>query len=171
MNIIRYKIPLLMYSDTERDPKDSNSCLIRKMEDLEDISQVSGIEKLGGQYCWIYDYDTYCSHYTEEEVDKFYEDYRKSNGFCLRDVLMSVTFKDGYYLAEFLTELPLDKEVVLIHGHGKWRREYRMTLKKAIKDFLDGHLSDGIGENPIGYVSYNYTTHEVTLGDAEEITN
>lgn len=150
-----------MYSNTERDPKCSSMCLIREMKDVN-LSEVQGIEKLGGQYSWIDDYDYEDgSEYKKKMLihDKY------TYGFNCEDVIMTVTFDSGYYIVEFLTDLPLDMIITRNLGF----KPETMTLKEAIRDFLDGSLSDGIGENEIGIVSYNNTTHEVWFGDVIEI--
>lgn len=161
MNIVRYKIPLLMYSCTENDPTYPNRCLVRNMEDV-DVSEVKGVEELSGQYCWIYNYDE------AENCGRLYENEKKTYGFNLREVVMKVVFIAGYYLAEFTTELSLDTIVTRDLGY---KNPETMTLKEAIKAFLDGCISDGIGENEIGKVTYNSTTHDVWLGEATEIEN
>ena len=162
MDFIKYKIPLIMYSHTEVDSK--GNCLMRVMEDI-DVSQVKGIEKLGVPDCWIFDYDkSHC--YDKKKVEEMYAFAKKSDGFNLREVVMDCYFKDGYYIAEFLTEKPLSTIVTYDKGYDTVNE---VTLKEAIEAFLDGNLSDGIGENPVGVVSYNKTTHDVWLGEKEEI--
>lgn len=169
MNILKVKIPLLMYSETENDPEDPDSCLIRKMEDL-DTTLVHGKEKLRGQgYSWIFDYDTHYSSRGKEVIDGYYSRDKKFYGFNQREVMMDVTLVDGYYLAEFVTEIPLNQVVTLTRDYGDFTSVREMTLKEAILEYLEGCLSDGIGENPIGRVSYNFTEHEVWLGNAEVI--
>lgn len=159
MEVLMYKIPLFMYSNSEHDPRSKSTCLIRNMEDI-DISQVHGIERLGGQYSWIFNYTEYYSNPIEAE--KMFAHDKKCYGFNYKEVIMDVIFNDsGYYIAEFLSIFPLDTMVT--------RGSDNVTLKEAIKDFLDGQLSDGVGENEIGVVSYNYTTYDVWLGDAIEI--
>lgn len=164
MNIIKFQIELLMYSDTEIDPNCNHQCLIRKMSDV-DISQVSGINTLSGQYCWIYDYDN--NYSDKKDIELGYKHDKEWHGFNLKEVIMYTTFKDGHYIAEFATEMPLESIVTL--KRYKDSDGVKMTLKDAIKEFLDGNLSDGIGENPIGTVGYNFTTHEVWLGKYKEI--
>lgn len=46
MEILKFKIPLLMFSETELDSK--GNCLERVMEEIEDISEVKGVERLSG---------------------------------------------------------------------------------------------------------------------------
>ena len=81
---------------------------------------------------------------------------------------MEVKFENGYYIAEFLTELPLDS-IVYVYKDRYNPKGIKKTLKEAIINFLEVQLMDGIGENPIGEVNYNYTTHEVYLGNYKEI--
>lgn len=162
MEILKFKIPLLMFSETELDSK--GNCLERVMEEVEDISEVKGVERLSGQYCWIYDYSSNFSK--PEDVEEGFAFEKKHHGFNLREVVMDVRFEKGYYVAEFLSDLPLDSKVTVSDGC-PWEKE--VTLKEAITDFLEANLSDGIGENEIGKVHYNFTDHEVWLGLAEEI--
>lgn len=158
-----------MYSETEYDPEDPDSSLIRKMEDL-DTKLVHGKEKLRGQgYSWIFDYDTEYSSRGKEAIDGYYSRDKKFYGFNQREVMMDVTLVDGYYLVEFVTEIPLDQMVTLTRDYEDFISIREMTLKEAILEYLEGYLSDGIGENPIGRVSYNFTEHEVWLGIAEVI--
>lgn len=164
MEVLTYKIPLFMYSNSEYDPRNKSMCLIRNMEDI-DVSQVHGIEKLGGQCSWISNYTEYYSN--PIEVEKMFARDKKYHGFNYKEVVMDVVFNDGgYYVAEFLSILPLD---TMVTRDNYYDRSEAITLKEAIKDFLDGQLSDGVGENEIGIVSYNNTTHDVWLGDAIEI--
>ena len=44
-----------------------------------------------------------------------------------------------------------------------------MTLKEAIVWALQGQLSDGIGENEIGYIEYEGEKYDVWFGDLIEI--
>ena len=164
MENLTFKIPLLMYSDTEFNPKYKGTCLIRNMEDLN-ISEVKGIEKLSGQYCWIYD----CYKWERKnDVAKFLKYDKETYGFNIDDVIMEVKFNNGYYLVEIVTNKPLSSIVTYNNGY-KNGPTTRTSLKQAIISFLNGCLSDGIGENPIGSVTYNHTTHEVWLGDLIEI--
>ena len=75
--------------------------------------------------------------------------------------------KSGWIISP-LSNLQLSTIVSYHNGYGEaFKKE--VTLKEAIIDFLDGCLSDGIGENPIGKVVYNHTTHDVWLGKLIEI--
>lgn len=163
METLKFKIPLLMFSDTEVDPNNKNSCLIRNMCDLN-ICEVNGVERLLGQYCWIRNYYKWdCGN-----VDEMLQYDKRCYGFNINDVIMEVTFDNGYYIIDLLSNLPLSTIVSYHNGYGEaFKKE--VTLKEAIIDFLDGCLSDGIGENPIGKVVYNHTTHDVWLGKLIEI--
>ena len=152
-----------MYSHDEIDPENKNCYLVRNMEDL-DITKVSGIENLSGQYCWI---DT--PEDSGLEKDKFYVCEKKSKGFTIKEVVMEVYFKDGYYIAEFLSDLSLDSSVSWDNGSRDPLCTRHGTLKDAITSFLDGCLSDGIGENEIGVVKYNGHSYDVWFGDRIEI--
>ena len=163
MNILRFKIPLLLISNTEPDPECKYTALTRKLENL-DIAKVEGINTLDGQYCWIHDYRKWYSD--ENYVNKMLKSYKDANGFNIDEVIMEVTMSDeGFYIAEIITNEPLDKIVFV----NKWKSNMTMTLRDAIISFLNGCLYDGIGENPIGTVKYNHTTHSVWLGKLEEI--
>ena len=150
-----------MYSDTEVDSK--GNCLMRVMEELPDVENVVGINLLRVDDCWIHGYDGY----SKENQDKYYAYDRKVCGFSLKEVMEVYLDKRGYYIAEFLTEEPLTTEITF--DPGGYGHICTMTLQEAIKNFLDGCLSDGIGENEVGVVKYNGTIHEVWLGEAEEI--
>lgn len=151
-----------MLSDTELNKY--GSCLERFMPDL-DISQIKGIEKLFGQYDWIRDW----GNYDPETAKKYREIEKRDSGFNDEEVTMNVFFKDGYYIVHILSVLPLNTPVTWDHGYHYPDCLRKGTLKDAIIDYLNGCLSDGIGENPIGTVWYNNTSHEVWLDKLIEI--
>ena len=154
METLKYKIPLRMYSWDERDPIRPSCCLVLEMPSL-DITKIYGISSLSGLGCWIRDWGSEKDHRWEE----------RAYGFSIKTVVMDVRFSAGYYIAEFLSDLPLET-IVTRNCLG---RPETMTLKEAIKDFLDGCLMDGIGENEIGQVEYNSHKYDVWLGRATEI--
>lgn len=162
MEILTYKVPLLMYSNTEIDPRTNSMCLVRKMADI-DTSAVQGIDELFGVGSWLQDYKDYSSN--QEEIERMLRLDKENYGFNSSEVIMDVKFSEGYYIIEFLSDLPFNTPV----NRHNWFSSDTVSLKEAIKSWFDGQLSDGIGENQIGTVSYGGTTHEVWLGDAIEI--
>lgn len=156
---------MMSMTEIATDPKSPYGCVVRKMEELN-ISEIGNINNLSGQYCWIHDYYEY--EHNEKIRNKMLQHDKYCDGFNIDDVIMDVTFKDGYYLIEVVTNEPLSTVVTYDKGYGI-QSVKTVTLKDAIITYLNGCLSDGVGENPIGYVTYNHTEHEVWLGELVEI--
>lgn len=159
MFLRKYKIPLDVYSNnpiSEKSYKYEDSCYITNIGEL-DLKQ-SDIDDLGGQYDWIDDDDSGYSEY-----------FRTVYGFNNKDVLMEVVYEKGYYIVTLVSDKPFDTIVRnnrYRSSNGSWDE---ITLEEAIVRFINGCLSDGIGENPIGDVFYQGEICEVWLGDLIEI--
>ena len=115
------------------------------------------IDKLDGQYDWI-----------DAWMDRDYD--KEMAGFNNKDVQMEVVYEKGNYLVTLVSEMPFD---TIVTYHRYYSRDpdciVRITLKEAIMEFMDGCISDGIGENPIGCLTYQGEKCEVWLGDLIEI--
>ena len=153
MEIIKFKVPLritmkasLALGDGYRDVLLSEliSSKIHGMEDLYDC-----------QFNWI----------TEDgeasDCDKY------CHGFDGSEVIMTATLKDYEYILEVLSDKPFNT-LVTFHKFGG-SQVVTMTLKEAVKWALEGQLSDGIGENEIGYIEYEGEKYDVWLGELIEI--
>lgn len=121
-----------------------DSSKIRGMEDLYDC-----------QFNWI------TEDGEENERDKF------CHGFDGSEVLMTATLKDYDYILEILSDKPLNSSVTFNKFGGD--EVVTMTLKEAVVWALQGQLSDGIGENELGYIEYEGEKYDVWFGDLIEI--
>ena len=99
-----------------------------------DLKQ-SDIDSLGGQFDWI---DAWMN-------DAFH---RNMRGFNNKDVLMEVVYEKGYYIITLVSDKPFD---TIVKTNQYWKE---VTLEEAVVRYIKGCLSDGIGENPIGYIEY-----------------
>lgn len=151
MYTLRYKIPLEVMLNN---PIEKNGYKVYEvnMSDLKfnDIN-LDEIKNLGGQYDWINaclggDY------------------YKKMLGFNNEDVAMEVIYDKGCYIITLVSERPFDtiiKNNRYCSSDGPWEE---ITLKEAIENFFEGCIYDGIGENPIGYIHWDFEELEIWLG-------
>ena len=153
MYLKKFKIPLEVYSDN---PISKNSHRPHEYSMYEtnlgelDLKQ-SDIDELGGQYDWI-----------DAWMDDEY--HRKMSGFNNKDVLMEVIYDKGYYNVTLVSDKPFDTIVRnnrYCSSSGPWDE---VTLEEAVIRFINGCLSDGIGENPISYIRYQGEVCDVWLG-------
>lgn len=157
MDILKFKIPL--YINLPRPIKKGiNGYSTYSLELLEiDFNSLykDEIEALRGQYDWI----DVCLD--REEYDK------RTYGFSNKDVLMEVAYSKGFYFVTLVSDKPFN--TIVERNFYSYKEKEKMTLKEAVIDFINGCLSDGIGENEIGYVTYQYEKCDVWLGDLIEI--
>lgn len=157
MFLKRYKIPLEVYSIN---PISENSYSPHKYSMYKtNIGELnlkqSDIDELGGQYDWI-----------DAWMDDEY--HRQMRGFNNKDVLMEVVYEKGYYTVTLVSDKPFDtivKNNRYCSSSGPWDK---VTLEEAIVRFINGCLSDGIGENPISYLKYQGEVCDVWLGKLME---
>ena len=139
MYILKFKLPLKLFlpKPIEKNGYKTNSIL---MEELDFNSIVPmDIENLDGQYDWI---EAWCYR----EFDKQY------HGFDNKDVQMEVIYDKGNYIITLVSNKPFDT-ILKVKEH--YSNEFKeITLKEAVIDFLEGCIWDGIGENEIGYITY-----------------
>lgn len=158
MFLKKYKIPLEVYSDNQISEKSYKpreySCYMTNIGEL-DLKQ-SDIDSLDGQYDWI-------DAWADEEYD------RQLMGFNNKDVLMEVVYDKGYYTVTLVSDKPFDT-IVRYNKYrsfnGPWEE---VTLEEAIVKYINGCLSDGIGENPISYIRYQGEVCDVWLGNLIEM--
>lgn len=143
MYLKKYKIPLEVISMnpiSENSHKSGEySCYRTNLGEL-DLKQ-SDIDNLGGQFDWI---------------DAWMNDayHRNMRGFNNKDVLMEVIYEKGYYNVTLVSDKPFDT-IVKNNRYGNSKAPWEeVTLEEAVVRFIKGCLSDGIGENPISYISY-----------------
>lgn len=141
MDILKFKLPLKIYlpKPVQKNGYLANSVLFEEI-DFNSISD-KDIENLDGQYDWI---EAWCND----------ERYRKYLGFCSKDVQMEVVYDKGNYIITLISEIPFDtivKNNRYCSSEGPWED---VTLKKAVYNYLEGCIWDGIGENEIGEVIY-----------------
>ena len=82
-------------------------------------------------------------------------------GFNNKDVLMEVVYDKGYYIITLLSKYSFDtiiKNNQYYSSNGPWEE---ITLKEAIERFLKECIYDGIGENEIGHIHYDFEELEV----------
>ena len=90
-------------------------------------------------------------------------------GFNNKDVSMEVVYDNGYYFVTLVSEKPFDtivKNNQYFSSDGPWEE---VTLKEAVIRFIEGCLSDGIGENEIGRITYQGHICDVWLGNLIKI--
>jgi hypothetical protein len=143
MFLKKYKIPLEIIS---MNPISENShrpheysCYRTNLGEL-DLKQ-SDIDDLGGQYDWI-------DAWMDDEYHK------QMSGFNNKDVLMEVIYNKGYYIVTLVSDKPFDTIVKNNRYCDSNRPWEEVTLEEAVVRYIKGCLSDGIGENPIGYIEY-----------------
>ena len=148
MYTLRYKLPLEVMLNK---PIEKNGYKTYKinMSDLKfnDIN-LDEIKNLDGQYDWI-------DVFREREYDK------KMGGFNNKDVLMEVVYDKGYYIITLLSKYSFDtiiKNNQYYSSNGPWEE---ITLKEAIERFLKECIYDGIDENEIGHIHYDFEELEV----------
>ena len=152
MYTLKYKLPLEVMLN---EPIEKNGYETYKinMSDLKfnDINP-NEIKNLDGQYDWI-------------DAWRNSEYYKKMGGFNNKDVMMDVVYDKGYYIITLLSEYSFDtiiKNNKYYSSNGPWEE---ITLKEAIERFFKGCIYDGIGENNIGHIHYDFEELEVWLGD------
>lgn len=159
---LTYKIPLYMYSEKELDEKGDSLC--RNLSELEDPSQLTGIEGLSGQNGEDYIMDPYKCYDTsktnvyrekglgdfDSDADFYHNLELRSDGFTGKEVSVEVKYLSGSYYVKCMTEL--DPDTVITYGI---IRPTSTTLERAIFNKIEGCASDGIGENELGTVLYN----------------
>lgn len=157
MDTLKFKIPLEVHF---RHPVMVDDELVNRANmdeiDFQSISQ-QDIEKLDGQYDWI---DTW----RNSDYDK------KMAGFNNKDVKMEVTYNNGNYMVTLVS----DKSFTTIVRNNRYYtsspKDFKdIPLKEAVVNFIEGGISDGIGENPIGRITYQEESCDVWLGDLKEI--
>lgn len=158
MFLKKYKIPLEVYSIN---PISKNSYSPHKYSMYEtNIGELnlaqSDIDNLDGQYDWI-------DAWADDEYD------RKIMGFNNKDVLMEVIYEKGNYIVTLVSDKPFDTIVRnnrYCSNTGPWDE---ITLEEAVVRYINGCLSDGIGENPISYIRYQGEVCDVWLGNLIEM--
>lgn len=151
MYTLRYKLPLevILNKPIEKNGYKTHEVNMSELN-FRDINQ-SDINNLRGQYDWI-----------DVCLDREYD--RKMAGFNNKDVLMEVVYDNGYYIITLVSDKPFDtiiKNNRYFSSDGPWEE---ITLKEAIERFFEGCIYDGIGENEIGHIYYDFEELEVWLG-------
>ena len=149
MDILRYKLPLKVMFDIPiiKNGYETHDVLMEEL-DFNSINP-KDIEFLDGQYDWI-------EAWRNREYDK------KMGGFNNKDVKMEVTYDKGNYILTLVSEQSFCTIVRCNRYYSSDPNEYKeMTLKEAVEAFLEGCIWDGIGENEIGYITYQHQKCEV----------
>lgn len=151
MEIKTFKIRL-SYSVYNPDSKINHDTIY--IDETDNFNKLYGIRF---EWNWLNVADDY-----SEENKEYYRNYNKLNyGYDDNDVYMEVEYKDGFCCIELLANTPLNKHVTVYDSYRK--QLITRTLFDWIKLSLNGHLSDGIGENPVAY--YGDRDNEVWLSD------
>lgn len=150
MYLLKYKLPLkvLLNTPIKKNGYETYELYLNELE-FNKINSYD-IEKLDGQYDWI-------DAWVNREYDK------KMAGFNNEDVLMEVIYDKGNYIITLVSDKPFDtivKNNRYFSSNGPWEE---ITLKEAIERFLEGCIWDGIGENEIGYIKYQFEELEVLM--------
>ena len=152
MYTLRYKLPLEVILNK---PIEKNEYMTYKINmsdlNLDDINPHE-IKNLNGQHDWI-------DACRDSEYDK------KMGGFNNKDVLMEVAYDKECYIITILSKYSFDtiiKNNQYYSSNGPWEE---ITLKEAIERFLKGCIYDGIGENTIGHIHYDFEELEVWIGN------
>lgn len=151
MYMLRYKLPLevMLNKPIEKNGYKTYEVNMSELK-FNDISPYD-IKNLDGQYDWI-------DAWRNREYD------RKMGGFNNEDVLMEVIYDKGYYIITLVSDKSFNTTIKnnrYYSSDGPWNE---ITLKEAIERFFEGCIYDGIGENPIGYIHYDFEELEVWLG-------
>lgn len=151
MEIKTFKIRL-SYSVYNPDPKINHDTVY--IDETDDFTKLYGI---GFEWNWLNVGDGYSGKDRES-----HENYYKLHyGYDDSDAYTEITYKDGFCCIELLANTPLNKHVTVYDSYGK--KLITRTLFDWIKISINGSLSDGVGENPVGY--YNDRDNEVWLSD------
>lgn len=148
MYTIKYRIPLIIYPGLYGERVEIST--------LEKPLSQEEIHNLDGQFDWI---DLWC--------DRNYDRWR--NGFNNEDVLMECKYDKGNYIITLVSDRPFDTLVQNNHYYHVTNKSETVTLQKAIEMFFNGCISDGIGENPIGYIRRDFKEYEIWMGNLKEI--
>lgn len=155
MDTLKFKVPLRITMVTSTAFGDGYKDVL--LSEL-DSSKIKGVETLYNcEYNWITDDEP------ENEREKWIKNY---HGYDSSEVLMTATLIGYDYILEVVTTIPLETIVTREKGT-EWER--KTTLKEAIIDHIKGQLSDGIGENEIGYITYEGEKYDVWFGDLIEL--
>lgn len=151
MYMLRYKLPLevMLNKPIEKNGYKTHEVNMSELK-FNDINPCD-IKNLDGQYDWI-------DAWRDRDHDK------KMGGFNNKDVIMEVIYNKGCYIITLVSDKPFDtivKNNQFYSLDGPWEE---ITLKEAIERFFEGCIYDGIGENPIGYIHYDFEELEVWLG-------
>ena len=157
MDILKFKIPLVV-DFPEPVIKNSYETYSVNMEDIDFNSIVPfDIDKLDGQYDWV-----------DAWMDRDYD--KEMAGFNNKDVLMEVVYDKGNYMVTLVSDKPFSTIVTNHRWYSRDPKDIRkITLKEAVIDFMEGCISDGIGENEIGHIMYQHKVCEVWLGNLIEM--
>ena len=157
MEILKFKLPLRITFESDEYGDGYKDVYLHELE----LSEIHGLDKLFGQYNWLVeDY----SEYTNKEMANEYREADKNfMGFNDLDIMADIKLKDAYYIIEIVAKTPLNT-VVKVDGGRK-----EMTLKDAIIWTIQGQISDGVGENELGYITYKGKKYDVWLEDPIEI--
>lgn len=151
MEIKTFKIRL-SYSVSNPDPKIKYDTIY-----IDETNDFNKLYNRSFEWNWL----NVAGDYSEPEK-QYRENYNKLyHGYDDSDVTMDVTYKDGLCCVELLVSKPLDTPVTTYDSYRKTLTT--RTLFDWIKISLDGHLSDGVGENPVAY--YDNRDNEVWLSD------
>jgi hypothetical protein len=157
MEILRYKISLQAYFNTPI-AYDPDPIYVKNLDELdyESISK-DQIRYLDGQYDWI-------DAWRDSDYD------REIGGFNNEDVLMEVAYEKGNYIITLLSDKPFDTIVRSNCYYTNNPNDFKnVTLKEAVMNFIEGCISDGIGENEIGHITYQCMKCDIWMGELKEI--
>lgn len=150
MYLLKYKLPLKVVLNTpiKKNGYETDELYLNELE-FNKINSYD-IKNLDGQYDWI-------EEWMNSEHDK------KMAGFNNKDVLMEVIYDKGNYIITLVSDKPFDtivKNNRYYSSDGPWKE---ITLKEAIEGFLEACIWDGIGENEIGHIKYQFEELEVWM--------
>lgn len=150
MYLLKYKLPLKVILNTpiKKNGYETDELYLNELE-FNKINSYD-IKNLDGQYDWI-------EEWMNSEHDK------KMAGFNNKDVLMEVIYDKGNYIITLVSDKPFDtivKNNRYYSSDGPWKE---ITLKEAIEGFLEACIWDGIGENEIGHINYQFEELEVWM--------
>ena len=153
MEIIKFKIPLRITMETSSGFGDGYKDVL--LSELNP-SEIKGMDNL---------YDCQFNWLTEDGVAD--ECDKACMGFDGSEVIMTATLKGYDYIIEVLSDKPFNTPVTFHKFGGD--EIVTMTLKEAVILALEGQLSDGIGENELGYIEYQGEEYDVWFGDLIEL--
>lgn len=124
-------------------------CYINVNGELQHLDKLAEVQEkdvyLSCLWPWIVDEESGTFEKLHDKV---------TQGFNSDDLLMEVTYHEGFVQVEILTDTPFETPVPVYDSC--LRKVTIRPLIDWIKISIDGALSDGVGENSVGFYKHSY---------------